>query len=211
MDRRTYARTLMMCRLWDSAKCSTTPCLKQPYVGERGGYPLFLPVEEGSSNCSAGTSSEARFVSRRISWMWNGGTTTITGHRVYVLYWNYWLGLVCLRSVKGLQKDLYNGSNLQCRTYFNAAIFVPLATYKCHKHSQLSKETEPDRIKEEEADHANHWWATWHNIFWNGTIIVRLSRCMHKTWVIPCFLSLGESLVSSAFIWVTCLIDDGWW
>ena len=34
MDRRTYARTLMMCRLWDSAKCSTTPCLKQPYVGE---------------------------------------------------------------------------------------------------------------------------------------------------------------------------------
>ena len=47
--------------------------------------------------------------------------------------------------------------------------------------------------------------------FWNGTIIVRLSRCMHKTWVIPCFLSLGESLVSSAFIWVTCLIDDGWW
>jgi hypothetical protein len=88
-----------------------------------------------------------------------------------VKWWNnhnYWTPSLCavlkllawaclLEDVKGLQKDLYNGSNLQCRKYFNAANFVPLATYKCHKHSQLSKETEPDRIKEEEeADHANH-------------------------------------------------------
>ena len=78
--------------------------------GKRGGYPLFLPVEEG-------------FLSRLIvqqehhlkhdlfhvgfpwiSWMWNGGTTTITGHRVYVLYWNYWLGLVCLRMWRDCKK-----------------------------------------------------------------------------------------------------------